>query len=114
MDLRVLDESTNEFTVGHIEDIVDKGIQPVYRVTLVDGRAVTMTENHRVLTDEGWRTMREAVGLVGEGSTARMTRHASFITNGVPAYQDRDIATRAGIRARLSSSTSPCRSGAGS
>ena len=34
MDLRVLDESTNEFTVGHIEDIVDKGIQPVYRVTL--------------------------------------------------------------------------------
>ena len=90
MDLRVLDESTNEFTVGHIEDIVDKGIQPVYRVTLIDGRAVTMTENHRVLTDEGWRTMREAVGLVGEGSTARMTRHASFITNGVPAYQDRD------------------------
>ena len=90
MDLRVLDESTNEFTVGHIEGIVDKGIQPVYRVTLIDGRAVTMTENHRVLTDEGWRTMREAVGLVGEGSTARMTRHASFITNGVPAYQDRD------------------------
>ena len=95
MDLRVLDESANEFGIGRIEDIVDKGVQPVHRVTLVDGRALTMTENHRVLTDEGWRTMRDAVGLIGDGATARMTRDARFITNGVPAYQDRDIATRA-------------------
>ena len=67
MKLRVLDESTNEFTVGHIDDIVDKGVQPVYRVTLADGKSLTLTENHRVLTDEGWRTMGEALGLVGEG-----------------------------------------------
>jgi thymidylate synthase (FAD) len=90
MNLRVLDESTNEFTTGHIEDIVDKGVQPVYRVTLADGKSLTLTENHRVLTDEGWHTMREALGLEGIGNTARMTRAARLVTNGTPAYQDRD------------------------
>src|SRR5215213_577765 len=54
INLRVLDESTNEFTVGHIDDIVDKGVQPVYRVTLADNKALTLTENHQVLTEEGW------------------------------------------------------------
>ncbi len=90
MNLRVLDESTNEFTVGHIEDIIDKGVQPVYRVTLADGKALTLTENHRVLTDEGWRTMREALGLEGDGQDARMTRQVRLIVNGIPVYQDRD------------------------
>ena len=90
MNLRVLDESTNEFTIGHIDDIVDKGVQPVYRVTLADGKTLTLTENHRVLTDEGWSTMGEALGLAGEGAEARMTRHARFVVNGTPAYKDVD------------------------
>jgi thymidylate synthase (FAD) len=90
MKLRVLDESTNEFTVGHVDDIVDKGVQPVYRVTLADGKALTLTENHRVLTDEGWRTMREALGLVGERQNARKTRTVRMIVNGRPAHQDRE------------------------
>jgi thymidylate synthase (FAD) len=88
MDLRVLDESTNEFTTGHIDNIIDKGVQPVYRVTLADGKALTLTENHRVLTDAGWRTMREALGLEGAGHAARMTRPARLVTNGTPAPQD--------------------------
>ena len=88
MKLRVLDESTNEFTVGHIDDIVDKGVQPVYRVTLADRKAITLTENHRVLTDEGWRTLREALGLVGEGDAVRKTRTARFVINGTPAYRN--------------------------
>jgi len=90
MNLRVLDESTNEFTVGHIEDILDKGVQPVYRVTLADGRQLTMTENHRVLTDGGWKTLGEAVGLVGAADGARMTKSCRLVTNGMTVYRDRD------------------------
>ena len=90
MNLRVLDESTNEFTIGHIDDIVDKGVQPVYRIMLADGKSLTLTENHRVLTEAGWGTMREALGLVGEGADARMTKSVRLVTNGTPAYQDRD------------------------
>jgi thymidylate synthase (FAD) len=90
MRLRVLNESTNEFETGHISDIVEKGLQPVYALTLADGRRLTLTENHRVLTRAGWATMRDAVGLVGEGDSAVMTRECALMTNGISAYKDRE------------------------
>ena len=67
MRVRVLDEATGEFGHGRICDVIDKGVQPVYRLTLEDGKQLTLTENHRILTGGGWATMREAVGLVGVG-----------------------------------------------
>jgi thymidylate synthase (FAD) len=88
MKLRVLDEETNEFGVGHIADVVDQGIQPVYRVELADGKHLTMTATHRVLTTGGWCTLAEAVGLDGAGPTARATRECSLLVNGVPIYRD--------------------------
>ena len=45
MRLRVLDEDRNEFTVGHISDIIDKGVQPVYRATLSDGKVVEIAQS---------------------------------------------------------------------
>jgi thymidylate synthase (FAD) len=90
MRLRVLDEDSREFVVGHVDGVVDKGVQPVYRLTLADGKELTLTENHRLLTTEGWRTMREAVGLLGDGDAARMTRSPALLTNGVPAHRDAD------------------------
>jgi thymidylate synthase (FAD) len=89
MRLRVLDESTGEFVTSHIADIFEKGVQPVYRLTLADGKHLKLTTNHRVLTDEGWKTMGEAVGLRGEGEKARMTRSCALMVNGVPVHQDR-------------------------
>lgn len=89
MNLRVLDEATSEFTVGHVDAIVDKGVQPVYRLTLDDGKELTLTENHRVLTDAGWAAMREAVGLVGSAEGAVATRPCRLMANGVPAHRDR-------------------------
>jgi thymidylate synthase (FAD) len=90
MKLRVLDESTGEFVTGHIADIFDKGVQPVYRLTLADGKQLTMTANHRVLTSDGWLRMGEAVGLHDTGNGAEMTRPCALLVNGVPVHQDRD------------------------
>jgi thymidylate synthase (FAD) len=90
MRVRVLDESTNEFTHGHICDVIDKGVQPVYRLTLADGKQLTMTENHRVLTADGWQRMGEAVGLVGDGEAASMSKQCRLIVNGAPAHRDRE------------------------
>jgi thymidylate synthase (FAD) len=90
MRLRVLDEAANQFVQGHISAVVDKGVQPVYRLRLVDGTTITLTENHRVLTSEGWARMAEAVGLVGRGPGASATRRCSLMKNGIPAHQDRD------------------------
>ena len=88
MRLRVLNEDTNEFETGHICDILDKGIQPVYRVTLEDGKQLTMTTTHRLLTSAGWMTMRNALGLRGDAEAAEMTRACFLMTNGVPVHQD--------------------------
>ena len=90
MRVRVLDESTNEFTHGHICDVIDKGVQPVYRLTLADGKQLTLTENHRLLTSDGWARMGEAVGLAGEGASAIATRECHLMVNGVPVHQDAD------------------------
>ena len=54
MRVRVLDEDSHEFTTGHIADVIDKGVQPVYRITLADGKQLTLTENHRLKSDVGW------------------------------------------------------------
>jgi len=89
MRLRVLNEETNEFTTGTISDVVDKGYQPIYSLELEDGKSIKATENHRLLTDEGWKTLREAVGLVGSGFDARATRSCRLLTNGTKAYSDR-------------------------
>ena len=88
MRVRVLDEETREFTHGHICDVIDKGLQPVYRLTLDDGKQITLTENHRLLTDDGWARMRDAVGLVGTADGAFMSRECRVMVNGVPVHQD--------------------------
>jgi len=88
MKLRVLNEETGEFTVGHIADIIEKGIQPVYRLVLANGSQLTLTENHRLFTSNGWETMREAVGLAGSGASAWMTRECHLMANGEPAHRN--------------------------
>ena len=88
MKLRVLNEETREFEVGHICDVIDKGIQPVYRITLADGKQLTATESHLLLTDEGWKTLHEAVGLEGAGKAAATTRDCRLLVNGVAVYRD--------------------------
>ena len=88
MKLRVLNEETREFEVGHICDVIDKGIQPVYRITLADGKQLTATESHLLLTDEGWKTLHEAVGLEGAGKVAATTRDCRLLVNGVAVYRD--------------------------
>jgi thymidylate synthase (FAD) len=90
MRVRVLNEETNEFTHGHICDVIDKGVQPVYRLTLADGKQLTLTENHRLLTSSGWRRMRDAVGLAGEGVSAIATQECHLMVNGMPVHQDAD------------------------
>ena len=90
MKVRVLNEASGTFETGRIRDIVDKGVQPVYRLTLADGKQITLTENHRILTSEGWATLKDAVGLVHhEEGRIEMARPCSVMINGVEAYRDR-------------------------
>jgi DNA polymerase III subunit alpha len=44
---------------NRIIDVHQNGVQPVWRVTLEDGRSITTTANHRHMTPEGWREVWE-------------------------------------------------------
>ncbi|OCQ91966.1 thymidylate synthase, flavin-dependent [Nostoc sp. MBR 210] len=85
MRLRVLNEETGLFEVGHIKDVMCSGIQPVYRLTLEDGKTLDCTVNHRLFTSEGWQTMGDAVGLVtnDDGSVVKMTKPCNLMCNGL-------------------------------
>lgn len=57
MRVRSLNEENNTFTYNHIEDIVFNGFNPVYQVTLADGKQLKCTQNHKILTPYGWRIL---------------------------------------------------------
>jgi len=85
MNLRVLNEETSIFETGHIQDVFDQGVQPVYRLILEDGRSVDCTENHRLFTREGWQTMKAAMTLMidSDGEVISHRQDCFLMTNGV-------------------------------
>lgn len=90
--VRCLDETTGTFTTGRLKAVVASGVKPVFRVELEDGKAITCTRDHRLLTPSGWQRLEDAVGglEVSAGGLA-VTGHldGELMTNGVAAYRDR-------------------------
>jgi thymidylate synthase (FAD) len=84
MKLRVLNETTNIFETSQLTDVICSGLQPVYRLTMEDGRSLDCTANHRLLTPQGWQTMGEALSLqVGrDGGVQSFRRTAQVLANG--------------------------------
>lgn len=91
MRLRVLNEETGEFTTGSIKDVMCSGVQPVYRLTLEDGKTLDCTVNHRLLTDKGWQTMGDAVGLIvdSRGNVIKMTGESYLMCNGQTVIEEK-------------------------
>lgn len=85
MNLRVLNEDTGIFEIGHIQEVFEQGIQPVYRLTLEDGRTLDCTEKHRLLTDKSWQTMGEALQLTTDDNREVISykNDCYLMTNGV-------------------------------
>ncbi len=91
--LRQCDERTGEITHTRITDIWSTGTRPVFKVTLEDGKQLTMTKDHRCLTSNGWRTLEEATGLrlrEGGGVNWRPADCPAFAINGIPPHRDPD------------------------
>lgn len=61
MNLRVFNEDTLKFEIGHINDVIYKGEQDVYEVTLNTGNVLRMTKSHKCFTDKGWLTLAEVL-----------------------------------------------------
>jgi thymidylate synthase (FAD) len=84
MRVRCLDEATNRFTFNYIKDVIFTGLNPVYKVTLADGKEIKCTQNHRLFTPFGWR-------MLGQLSVGQ-----EVMANGIPlpnakeTYQNKD------------------------
>jgi thymidylate synthase (FAD) len=85
MRLRVLNEESGAFEIGHIQDVMCSGIQPVYRLTLADGKTLDCTTNHRLYTTQGWQRMEAALGLITDDNhhVLAMTKDCELMTNGI-------------------------------
>ncbi|MEO0490768.1 MAG: FAD-dependent thymidylate synthase, partial [Cyanobacteria bacterium J06659_2] len=85
MSLRVLNEDTGFFETSHLSSVMCSGEQPLYRMTLADGKTLDCTTNHRLLTSEGWQHMGDAVGLVADKdhSVLATTKHCEVMCNGL-------------------------------
>lgn len=73
MQLRCLHEEDREIGHSRIVDVIRGEPKAMLRVTTASGRSLTATPAHRVLTNEGWATLGEAVAskslLTLEGTT---------------------------------------------
>jgi DNA polymerase-3 subunit alpha len=77
-----------DFTDGRlrparVKDVHLSGIQPVWKITLADGRTVTATANHRFMAADGWRQVRHlSVGdaLVVDGGYEKQQYDPSYRT----------------------------------
>jgi superfamily II DNA or RNA helicase len=48
-----------------VREVVCKGLRPVYRLTLVNGRVLECTDNEKLFTDRGWVYLREIINEAG-------------------------------------------------
>jgi thymidylate synthase (FAD) len=109
MRLRVLNEATQVFETSQITDVICSGLQPVYRLTMEDGRSLDCTANHRLLTPQGWQTMGEALSLqVGrDGGVQSFRRTAQVLANGNVAVGSGAYRDRGWLRQQVEAGATP-------
>lgn len=90
MKLRSCDENTGEIIYTNVDDIFRQGINPVFKFTFENGYSITSTLNHRYLTDQGWKTIGDALEINEslEDNPKYFRSDISFSVNGQLAYKD--------------------------
>ncbi len=57
--IRVFNENTQRFETSHITNVIDSGIKDVFKITDNYGNTLKATENHQLLTDSGWKELKD-------------------------------------------------------
>ena len=57
--IRVFNESTQRFETSHITNVIDSGIKDVFKITDNYGNTLKATENHQLLTNSGWKELKD-------------------------------------------------------
>jgi len=79
-----------EFAYARILEVFKTGIKPTFKITLDNGKTITGTKEHKYLTNDGYVSLEDIIGLKLLGNTAVMTKRGIIATNGIPVYQSID------------------------
>lgn len=92
MKLRSIDETTGEIITTNVIDIHTTGVQPIFKFTFEDGYNIKTTLNHRYLTDNGWLTIGNALGIREDlkSTPNYFLTNNKFSVNGSIAHKDYD------------------------
>jgi thymidylate synthase (FAD) len=59
--LRVLNEDTGVFEIGHVKNVMMSGLKEVYKITTESGNVIKCSANHKILTIDGWKTLNDGL-----------------------------------------------------
>jgi len=90
MMVRVYDEATKEIVHANIKEVFYTGIKPVFKITLENGKTITCTKEHKFLSQNGFDSLENLVGLKVIANTAVMSKQATIATNGMPIHRDKE------------------------
>lgn len=90
MRLRSVNENTGEIYHTSVNNIFKNGTQPIFEFEFKNGYKIKSTLNHKYLTDKGWLTIGESLGLLNSlTSTPSIFKNDRlFSVNGKLAYKD--------------------------
>ncbi|NBX76110.1 MAG: hypothetical protein EBQ92_06110, partial [Proteobacteria bacterium] len=88
MNVRCFDEDTKELTHAHIKDVFNTGIKDIYEIELANGKKIRSTKEHKVLTQDGFKSLEECLGLNHKNNSAYITKNTLIGCNGIPVHQD--------------------------
>lgn len=84
LNFRVYDTENKKFTTSKLLDVIYSGKKPLYKITIENGYEVTVTEDHELLTENGWDTLKNIVGLsLSKNNIATMSKIGYVACNGV-------------------------------
>lgn len=87
MNIRVLNEDTNEFINSNIADIMYSGTKPVYKISMENGYSIKCSADHRIFTKNGWQTLND-LGLKEIKGSYAIKSNTYVACNGEDAYKD--------------------------
>jgi thymidylate synthase ThyX len=79
--LKMCDEKTGKIRYTSVNDIWSSGLKDVYEIELEDNKKIKTSENHLFLTNNGWKTLKEATNLTKNKDKLEYNKTLSFSVN---------------------------------
>lgn len=77
----VISNRDSKVVTNKVTDVINNGKRNLYRIKTNDGKEVTLTEDHQVLTDNGWKSIEE--GLKKGDLVSHLPKIESIETNNI-------------------------------